>query len=138
MVDIFYDRNLVRENYPMPLNWERPSFFSERDNAPVVDFLQTAKDATDITGPVGSISVYVANSKPSTPIDWYNRTLYTHSYYNCEEVASMKDKYVAIGLSRIGFRCAICLKRAFFASRRHMETFCSQVCYESFLSVGHQ
>lgn len=129
-VDIFYNNKLVKENFDMPLEWESAGL--QARGLIFVDLLAAARDATGIPM-VGSASVYVEREKPAEEINWDRRTLFTHRWYSCEDVSDLKGLYVAIGLSYIGFSCAICNKEALFGNKHHMETFCSKVCLNSFI-----
>lgn len=129
-VDIFFNRKLVKANVEMPLNWESVNL--TEDGLVFVDFLETAKAAANIEG-AGSLSVYIRLMKPSEPIDWYSRNLFTHQYFSCREVSAMKGQYVAIGLDSIGLSCAICTKRAFIGNKHYMETFCTEACHTTFI-----
>jgi len=127
VVDIFYNNQLVRTQGVMPLtHWERDTPQSEEYTNLFLD----AKEYAGISD-ARSISVLVADTKPKERIEWFARPLRTANYINCGQVREYKNKYVAIGLSMIGYQCVVCLNEALFA-HKELGFFCGQTCYNTF------
>lgn len=128
VVDIFYNNQLIRTQETMPLtHWERDTI----DDDEYTNLFLDAKEYTGISE-ARSISVLVADTKPKERIDWFGRRVKTAHYIDCSQVREYKNKYVAIGLSMIGYQCAICLNEARFAHKELGELFCGQTCYNTF------
>ena len=128
VVDIFYNNQLVRTQGVMPLtHWERDTPQSEEYTNLFLD----AKEYTGISD-ARSISVLVADTKPKERIEWFARPLRTANYINCSQVREYKNKYVAIGLSMIGYQCVVCLNEALFAHKELGQFFCGQTCCNIF------
>lgn len=128
VVDIFYNNQPVRTQVVMPLtHWERDTPQSDE----YTNLLLDAKEYTGISD-ARSISVLVADTKPKERIEWFARPLKTANYINCSQVREYKNKYVAIGLSMIGYQCVVCLNEALFAHKELGQFFCGQTCCNTF------
>lgn len=127
VVDIFYDNQLIRTQAVMPLvHWERDTPEGEE----YTNLLLDAKEYAGISD-ARSISVLVADTKPKERIEWFARQLRTAYHIDCSQVREYKNKYVAIGLSVIGYQCIVCLNEALFA-HKELGLFCGQTCYNTF------